>query len=128
MHHYQQPGFASSKKQRKRFTPNDDQIAIAERRIKGALERNDGILRVNSDRDAIAYLEKNVYNRDHQLGDHKKGHFRKVLLAAWQKLKKKAEVVFDPESYLFRVNYRFEKKRRTHRQKYPAGRLARVNG
>lgn len=123
MHHYPQPGFASARKQRKTFVPSDDTINTAKRRIKGAIERRGGSVNAINEKDLLCFLERNVYNRNRELGDRKKGHFRKVLVTALRELIRLKEIVFDPERYQFLVNYRFNK-RRSHHQKYPGGRMA----
>lgn len=121
--HYYQPGFASASRNRREFVPTDEQVEVAMRRILATLEKFHGVLDAMNDKGAIASLEELVHNRDHQLGDRTKGHFRKVLKAAWERLKALKQVVFDPERCQFVLGYRFDQPR-VHRQKYPRGRLA----
>lgn len=122
MHYYVQPGFSSDNKLRRTFVPSDEQIDIAARRILGFFEKNDGAIYAVNERDMLNILERGVHNRDRQLGDQKKGHFRKVLALAWRKLCQLNKIVFDIERYQYALNYRFDKKR-PRRQRYPAGQL-----
>lgn len=98
---------------------------MAKHRIMCALERYNGTLHAMNDKEAVSFLERIVHNRDRQLGDRRKGHFRKVLTAAWKELFKLKKIVFNEERSQFQLNYRFDKRGRSKRQKYPAGQLAR---
>lgn len=114
-------GFASSQKNRKKFVPSDEQVETATRRILSTVEKHGGVIRATSEGDAINFLVQHVYNRGNELGSRKHGHFRKIIVAAWRKLIELKKFVFDDERFLFFANYRFDRDRRPHRQKYPRG-------
>ena len=111
-------GFAQARKQG-RVKPFDERIEIAMRRFKAALLKMGGTINVRSRADMVDFGVKNVYNRDRELGDIKKGEFKKLIVEVVKRLLN-TSCKHDTERGLLILDERFVP-RRQHRQKYPRG-------
>ena len=115
---YANPGFAAAAK-RGRSKSFEERVEIGIKRFKAALIKMGGAINAQSEGDMVDFGLRHVHNRDRELGDHRNGEFRKVIVTVVKYLLRR-DCEYDPEHGLLILNERFMPPRQ-HRQKYPRG-------
>ena len=119
MHTYDYAEFLRNKrKESRKFVPTERQLETAMGRVKGTFRKYHGWISAMNEKELVQLLAKEVFNRNRELGDYKKGEFLVTLAIAVRRLDERGVIVFDDESSAFGLVERVPDVRR-HRQKYP---------
>lgn len=127
MHNYDYAEFSRKrKKEGRKFSPTDEQIKTAKARIIGVFSKNHGWIYAMGEKELVVTLCREVFNRGRELGDYRRGEFRQTITRALQDLLCDGLVKFSEDDQSFGLTMVSVAKPRTHKQKYPRGRLHRA--
>lgn len=103
------------KRKEVKFTPSDDQVETAKRRILAVFVKFGGALRAATEAELVRILGREVHNRGRQLGDYHNGDFTITLRAAVRSAVRSGDIVRTDGWYGSVAKCH----KKAHHQKYP---------
>lgn len=101
------------------FTPNEQQLKTARRRIMATFRRFNGTVYAPGASEVVVmdFLIRHVHNR-HDLGRVREGHFKAILQEAWGTLTtgEKPPIIYDAARERFKLTKQIEKRKRPRKR------------